>query len=91
MGSPQHGERDAERLRRDHPQLPLIIVVDSMYSKAPTIAQIKKKRMSFLLVAKPGDHESLFKDIDGLRRGKMLDRRRRVENRGKIERAAVSV
>jgi hypothetical protein len=72
-----------ERLRADHPQLPLIVVADSLYSNAPTIKQIVEARMSFLLVAKPGDHKSLFDDIEGLRRGKMLERKRRVENRGK--------
>ena len=71
------------QLRREHPQLPLIIVADSLYSCTPTIAFLKQKRMSYLLVAKPGDHKSLFADIEGLRQGKMLDRRRGMKNRGK--------
>ena len=32
------------------------------------------KRFSFLLVAKTGDHRSLYQDVDGLRRGNLLAR-----------------
>ncbi len=39
----------------------------------------KKLRFSFLLVAKPGDHKSLFADVEGLRRGRMLERLQRKE------------
>ena len=40
------------------------------------------KRFSFLLVAKPGDHRSLYQDVDGLRRGNLLDRHA-TDHRGK--------
>jgi hypothetical protein len=74
------GRRVIERIRAEHPQLSMIIVADSLYSSAPTIRHLKALRFSFLLVAKPGDHKSLFEDIEGLRRGKMLDH---LECRGK--------
>jgi hypothetical protein len=61
----------------------MILVADSLYACAPTIQLLQAKRFSFLLVAKPGDHKSLFEDIDGLRRGKMLDQ---LERRGKGQR-----
>jgi hypothetical protein len=77
------GRRLIERIRADHPQLPVIIVADSLYANTPTIEQMGRRRFSFLLVVKPGAQRSLFSDIEGLRRGKMLDRKRRVENRGK--------
>jgi len=35
------------------------------------------------LVAKPGDHKSLFEDIDGLRRGGMLEQLEREEEGGR--------
>lgn len=75
--------RVIERIRGEHPQLPVIIVADSLYSSAPSIRQLKKRRFSFLLVAKPGDHKSLFADIEGLRRGGMLERLQRKDNKGR--------
>jgi hypothetical protein len=77
------GRRAIERIRAEHPQLEMILVADSLYACAPTIQLLQAKRFSFLLVAKPGDHKSLFEDIDGLRRGKMLDQ---LERRGKGQR-----
>ena len=40
----------------------------SLYSKQPFVEKLTAGRFSFLLVAKPGDHKSLFQDVDGLRR-----------------------
>ena len=59
-----------------------IIVADSLYSKQPFVEKLTAGRFSFLLVAKPGDHKSLFQDVDGLRRGNLLDRHHTV-HRGK--------
>jgi len=77
------GRRAIERIRAEHPQLSMIIVADSLYACAPTIRVLKAHRFSFLLVAKPGDHKSLFEDIDGLRRGGMLDQLEREEEGGR--------
>ena len=68
------GCRMLERLRADYPRMAAIIVADSLYSKQPFIERLRAARFSFLLVAKPGDHISLYQDIDGLRRGNLLDR-----------------
>ena len=46
------------------------------------VEKLTAGRFSFLLVAKPGDHKSLFQDVDGLRRGNLLDRHHTV-HRGK--------
>ena len=51
-----------------------IIVADSLYSKQPCVERLRAARFSFLLVAKPGDHTSLYQDVDGLRRGNLLNR-----------------
>ena len=59
-----------------------IIVADSLYSKQPFVEKLTAGRFSFLLVAKPGDHKSLYEDVDGLRRGNLLDRHHTV-HRGK--------
>ena len=70
--------------------LPLaaVIVADSLYSKQPFIEQVRAARCSFLLVAKPEDHTSLYQDIDGLRRGRLLDHRCTIDvgYRGTAER-----
>ena len=68
------GCRMLERLRADYPRMAAIIVADSLYSKQPFVERLRAARFSFLLAAKPGDHKSLYQDINGLRRGNLLDR-----------------
>ena len=68
------GYRMLERLRTDSPRMAAIIVADSLYSKQPFVERLRAARFSFLLVAKPGDHSSLYQDVDGLRRGNLLNR-----------------
>ena len=75
------GYRMLERLRGDYPRMSAIIVADSLYSKQPCVEELTAKRFSFLLVAKPGDHKSLYEDVDGLRRHNLLDRHH-TEHRG---------
>ena len=72
------GYRMLERLRCDYPRIAAIIVADSLYSKQPCVEELTAKRFSFLLVAKPGDHKSLYENVDGLRRGNLLDRHHTV-------------
>ena len=67
-----------ERLRSDYPRMAAIIVAYSLYSKQPFVEKLTAGRFSFLLVAKPGDHKSLYQDVDGLRRGNLLDRHHTV-------------
>ena len=43
---------------------------------------MRAARFSFLLVAKPEDHTSLYQDIDGLRRGRLLDHRCTIDATG---------
>ena len=76
------GYRMLQRLRADYPRMAAIIVADSLYSKQPCVEKLTAGRFSFLLVAKPGDHINLYKDVDGLRRGNLLDRHHTV-HRGK--------
>lgn len=68
------GKRLVAGLRSEHPQLKGVVVGDSLYSTRPFIATITAHRFSFVLVAKPEDHKHLFEDIDGLRRGGLLQR-----------------
>ena len=82
------GYRALQRIRNDHPRLAAVIVADSLYSKQPFIEQVRAARFSFLLVAKPEDHTSLYQDIEGLRRGRLLDHRCTIDvgYRGAAER-----
>jgi len=67
-------KRAIKRIRQEYPQLELIIVADSLYSSMPFVRELTALRFSYLLVAKPEDHKSLYEDIEGLRRGGRLDR-----------------
>jgi hypothetical protein len=80
----QAGKRLVAALRNEHPQLKAVLVGDSLYSTQPFIFTIKAHRFSFLLVAKPDDHKHLFADVDGLRRGGLLQRLERPQAKDKL-------
>jgi hypothetical protein len=48
------------QIREEHPHLKMIVVEDGLASNAPHIQLLKSLRMSFILGAKPDDHEYLF-------------------------------
>jgi hypothetical protein len=52
------------KIREEHPHLKIIIVEDGLASNAPHIRLIRELDMGFILIAKEGDHESLFKRIE---------------------------
>ena len=60
------GKRVIHNIRKVHPKLGIIITGDDLYSKQPFIDELKKNRMSFILVAKPTDHKILFQWVDEL-------------------------
>ena len=60
------GKRVIHNIRKAHPKLGIIITGDDLYSKQPFIDELKKNRMSFILVAKPTDHKILFQWVDEL-------------------------
>jgi hypothetical protein len=68
------GKRAVRRIRSTHRQLDAIMVADSLYSTTPFIRLVESLRYSFLLAVKPGSHQSLFADVEGMRRAKLLDR-----------------
>lgn len=77
------GKRLVHRIKRDHPHLPVIIAGDSLYSNTPFLRELQACGFSYLLVAKPTDHKSLYKDITGLRKGGLLDTSTRTEKNGR--------
>jgi hypothetical protein len=48
------------RLRREHPQLALIVIGDDLYSHVPFVGQLQQLRQHYVLVAKPSSHPTLM-------------------------------
>jgi len=66
--SKQDCERNAgkcliQKIRKTHPKLNITITGDGLYSNQSFIDELKSNRMSFVLVAKPGDHKFLFNHL----------------------------
>ena len=55
------------KLAKQHPKLDMICVGDGLYSKEPMIDTTVKAGLSYIYVAKPGDHVALEEDLMGLR------------------------
>lgn len=56
-------KRFFEKLRQDHPRLPLIVTEDALSSNAPHIAELKKHNLRFILGVKESDHAFLFEKV----------------------------
>jgi hypothetical protein len=52
--------RFLQKLRQDHPHLPLIVVEDGLSSNGPHIRDLQQHGMHYILGVKPGDHPLLF-------------------------------
>jgi hypothetical protein len=57
------GKRLITRLRREHPQMALIMIGDDLYSHVPFVEQLQPSRQHFVLVAKPSSHPTLVAAI----------------------------
>ena len=55
-------KRFLEKLRKEHPDLALTVIEDSLSSNAPHIKELEKHRMHYILGVKEGDHKALFKE-----------------------------
>ena len=53
-------KRLIERLRKEHPHLPMIFVEDALYANGPHIDELNKHNIRYILGVKPGDHAWLF-------------------------------
>jgi hypothetical protein len=53
-------QRLIEKLRHQHPQLPMILVEDALYANGPHIRALRKAKMRHITVVKPKDHTWLF-------------------------------
>ncbi len=53
-------KRLVTRVRREHPQLALIMIGDDLYSHVPFVEQLHELRQHYVLVAKPASHPTLL-------------------------------
>lgn len=51
-------------IRKQHPQLEVILLGDGLFSKHSLIEMAKAERMDFIFTVKPGDHKYLFDWLD---------------------------
>jgi hypothetical protein len=77
------GLRAIRKIRAEHRQLPAVLVGDALYATETMIAEARKNRFSFLFGVKPGSHKSLFEDVEGLRKGDLLERHERRTEKGR--------
>jgi len=57
-------KRFVDKLRADHPNLPLVMVEDALSSNAPHIRHLQKHKIHFILGAKETDQPHLFAQIE---------------------------
>jgi len=53
------GKRLIARVRREHPQLALIVIGDDLYSHVPFVELLQQQRQHYVLVAKPSSQPTL--------------------------------
>jgi hypothetical protein len=51
-------------LRREHPHLKMMLALDGLYSKAPTIRELNDLKFNYIIGAKSTDHQYLFKQVE---------------------------
>lgn len=56
--------RFLDRLRSDHPKLPVVIVTDALHSTGPLIRDLRLFNTNFILGVKPGSHIKLFEGVE---------------------------
>ncbi len=60
-------KRLLQKTRAAHPKLKITILGDGLFSNQPFVDELKKYWMSYILVAKPGDHKFLFECLSILK------------------------
>jgi len=63
-------KRLIDRVRQDHPRLPLVVLGDDLYGHEPFVLQLRAERLHDVLVCKPTSHPELYKwveEIEALR------------------------
>ena len=60
-------KRFLQKLKEEHPHLPIIITEDALSSNAPHIEEIQKQNFHYILGVKKGDHHFLFNHVEQAR------------------------
>ncbi|MBT9139355.1 MAG: hypothetical protein DDT31_01939 [Syntrophomonadaceae bacterium] len=55
------------KLIKTYPHLDMVFVGDGLFSNVPMVQLLKERGASYILVAKPGNHKSLERELTGLR------------------------
>ena len=50
--------------KREHPHLKVIILGEGISSNAPYVRLLEENQLKYLLIAKPGDHQFLFEQVE---------------------------
>ena len=58
--------RALEHIHKDHPRLRLVLNLDDLFSKGPTITLVRCFNHHYIAVAKDSDHPALFEAVDEL-------------------------
>lgn len=77
------GKRLIRKIHASHPKLPVVIVGDSLYSKQPTIEEIRSLGMHYVLAAKPDDHKKLMEWVNEQRLLKEVVRMEEKDRKGR--------
>lgn len=67
-------KRFLANVKKDHPYLHLIIVLDGLYADGPTIRLIKSYGWHYIIVAKDGNHGALVEAVDELDKQEEVER-----------------
>jgi hypothetical protein len=59
-------KRAVRKIKASYPKMKIIVTADGLYSNQPFIDELKAAGMSFILVAKPTDHQVLFEWVNEL-------------------------
>lgn len=71
------------KIRKDHPQLGLIIVGDDLFSRQPMIKEVLQKHMHYIFIAKPRTHTYLFDWVNAFDK-EDINQLRIVDEKGRI-------
>lgn len=77
------GKRLIPKIRKDHPQLGIIIVGDGLFAHQPFILKVLQERMHYIFVLKSNDHTYLRDWIDAYDPGE-IDEMRITDKKGRI-------
>jgi hypothetical protein len=77
-------KRLLRQLRRDYPQLKLLVVEDSLSANGPHLELLKELDLRYLIGVKPGDHEALFEAVQVRLRAGQCEEREVTDARGVV-------